>query len=186
MRTLLFVVAAILLVAVTPRPVARAPVRAKKEVTVSLSLGSPAFASQGAIPGRFTCDGEDVSPPLAWSGAPAGTRSFALIVDDPDAPVGDWVHWVLYDLPATATGLPEAVTAKTLPAGAREGLNGWRQPGWRGPCPPSGRHRYFHKLYALDIVLPDLNRPTKAALERAMAGHVLARTELVGTYQRSR
>ena len=193
MRTRLFVTAAVLIaaaavliIALTPRPTARAPLEPAQEATVSLQLTSPAFAAQGGIPKRFTCDGEDVSPPLAWAGAPAGTRSFALVVDDPDAPMGTWVHWVLYDLPDTVTALPEAVTAKTLPLGTREGTNSWKQPGYGGPCPPIGRHRYFHKLYALDIVLPDLNRPTKAALEKAMAGHVLAQTELVGTYQRSR
>jgi Raf kinase inhibitor-like YbhB/YbcL family protein len=186
MRTILLVTAAILIVAATPRPTAKVPVRPQKEATVSLQLTSPAFAAQATIPKRFTCDGEDVSPPLAWTGAPAGTRSFALIVDDPDAPIGIWVHWVLYDLPAAVTALPEAATVKNLPPGTREGTNGWKRTGYGGPCPPSGRHRYFHKLYALDIVLPDLNRPTKGALEKAMAGHVLAQTELVGTYQRSR
>lgn len=178
--------AAVLILALTPRPTAKAPPPAGKEATVSLSLTSPAFAAQGAIPRRFTCDGDDVPPPLAWTGTPAGTKSFALVVDDPDAPMGTWVHWVLYDLPDTVTALPEAVTAKTLPPGTREGTNSWKRTGYGGPCPPSGRHRYFHKLYALDIVLPDLDRPTKAALEKAMAGHVLAQTELVGTYQRSR
>jgi hypothetical protein len=153
---------------------------------VSLQLTSPAFAAQGDIPKRFTCDGDDVPPPLAWTGAPAGTRSFALVVDDPDAPMGTWVHWVLYDLPDSVTALPEAVTAQTLPPGTREGRNSWNRTGYGGPCPPSGRHRYFHKLYALDIVLPDLDRPTRGALEKAMAGHVLAQAELVGTYQRSR
>jgi Raf kinase inhibitor-like YbhB/YbcL family protein len=185
MRTVLFVTLAILLVAVTPRPVARVPVRPGKEAHVSFQLTSSAFTAQGAIPRRHTCQGEDLSPPLAWSGNPTGTKSLALIVDDPDAPLGTWVHWVIYDLPPAATALPEGVTAPTLPVGTREGLNGWKQAGWRGPCPPTGRHRYFHKLYALDIVLPDLHQPTAAALERAMAGHVLAQAELVGTYQRS-
>ena len=122
---------------------------------------------------------------------PAGTKSFALVVDDPDAPDPAapkvvWVHWVLYDLPAATAALPAGLTAKDLPPGTREGFNDWKRTGWRGPCPPIGRHRYFHKLYALDMVLPDLHHPTRAALERAMAGHVLAQTELVGTYQRSR
>jgi Raf kinase inhibitor-like YbhB/YbcL family protein len=166
----------------------RAPTR--KEATVSLSLASPAFDPLGGIPKRHTCDGEDLSPPLAWSGAPAGTKSLALVVDDPDAPDPAapkvvWVHWVLYDLPPGTTSLTQGTTAKTLPSGAREGLNDWKQTGWRGPCPPIGRHRYFHRLYALDIVLPDLHHPTRAALERAMAGHVLEKAELVGTYQRN-
>ena len=180
--------------AASAKPVPRAtpgsaPVR--KEITVSLSLSSPAFEPLGGIPKRHTCDGEDLSPPLAWTGAPAGTRSFALIVDDPDAPDPAapkrvWVHWVLYDLPPVATSLAQGTSAKSLPPGTREGLNDWKQTDWRGPCPPIGRHRYFHKLYALDIVLPDLHHPTRAALEEAMAGHVLAKAELVGTYQRTR
>jgi Raf kinase inhibitor-like YbhB/YbcL family protein len=191
MRTSLLVTTAVLFAAATPRPAATPAAHPRKEATVSFQLTSPAFAAQGAMPKRHTCDGEDVSPPLAWSGAPAGTRSFALIVEDPDAPDPAapkvvWVHWVLYDLPATVTALPAGLAAKALPPGTREGLNDWRQAGWRGPCPPIGWHRYFHKLYALDIVLPDMHHPARAALERAMAGHVLARTELVGTYQRSR
>ena len=158
---------------------------------MGLSISSTAFAPHGEIPVRFTCEGEDLSPPLAWAGAPAGTKGFALIVDDPDAPDPaaprmTWVHWVLYDLPASATGLPEAVAAAALPAGTREGVNAWKRTGWGGPCPPIGRHRYFFKLYALDTVLGDLSRPTQAALEQAMAGHVLARAELVGTYQKKR
>ena len=166
----------------------RAP--ARKEATMSLTLTSSAFQPQGAIPKRHTCDGQDLSPPLAWSGIPAGTKSLALIVDDPDAPDPAapqrvWVHWVLYDLPTGTPALAPGATAKTLPPGTREGLNDWKRTGWGGPCPPIGRHRYFHKLYALDIVLPDLHRPDKAALEKAMEGHVLARAEPVGTYQRS-
>lgn len=158
---------------------------------MTLSLSSPAFADRAPMPARLTCDGQDRSPPLAWSGLPAGTRSLALIVDDPDAPdpaapQRTWVHWVLYNLPPTATSLAEAVAPADLPAGTREGLNDWQRSGYGGPCPPIGRHRYFHKLYALDVVLADLGQPTKAALERAMEGHVLARAELVGTYQRGR
>jgi hypothetical protein len=162
----------------------------RKEAPVSLILSSPAFEPLGAIPKRHTCDGEDLSPPLAWSGAPAGTKSLALIVDDPDAPDPAapklvWVHWVLYDLPPGTASLAQGTTAKALPPGTHEGLNDWKRTGWRGPCPPIGRHRYFHKLYALDIVLPDLHHPIRAALEKAMAGHVLAQAELVGTYQRN-
>jgi Raf kinase inhibitor-like YbhB/YbcL family protein len=157
---------------------------------MSLTLTSPAFAAGGEIPTRYTCEGDDVSPPLAWSTPPAGTKSLALIVDDPDAPDPDapkmtWVHWVVYDLPATADGLPEGVAARALPAGTREGLNDWKRSGYGGPCPPVGRHRYFHKLYALDTVLPDLGRPDKVALERAMRGHILARAELLGTYAKT-
>lgn len=158
---------------------------------MTLTLTSPAFTHNGAMPARLTCDGQDLSPELRWSGLPADTKSLALIVDDPDAPDPaaprmTWVHWVLYNLPPTASSLAEAVAPGALPAGTRQGLNDWGRTGYGGPCPPIGRHRYFHKLYALDTVLPDLGKPTKAALERAMKGHVLASTELVGTYQRSR
>ena len=156
---------------------------------MSLALTSPSFAADGEIPSRHTCEGEDLSPELSWSGAPEGTASFALIVDDPDAPDPraprvTWVHWVLYNLPADADRLAEG--ARRLPAGGRDGRNDWKRTGYGGPCPPIGRHRYFHKLYALDTVLPDLGEPTKAELERAMEGHVLARAELVGTYQKGR
>ena len=154
-----------------------------------LDLASQSFTHQGEIPTRFTCEAENVSPALAWSGAPAGTKSFALIVDDPDAPDPaapkmTWVHWVLYNLPAATRGLAEAV--KSLPAGAREGVNDWKRTGYGGPCPPIGRHRYFHKLYALDVVLADLGSPDKPALEKAMAGHVLEKAELMGTYQKKK
>ncbi|MGH8533458.1 MAG: YbhB/YbcL family Raf kinase inhibitor-like protein [Gammaproteobacteria bacterium] len=154
---------------------------------MSLTLTSSAFAHNGEIPTQYTCEGQDLSPPLAWSGVPAGAKSLALIVDDPDAPDPaapklTWVHWVLYNIPASASGLPEAV--KQLPAGTRQGLNDWQRAGYGGPCPPIGRHRYFHKLYALDIALPDLGKPTKANVESAMKGHVLAQAELVGTYQK--
>lgn len=154
-----------------------------------MQLTSTAFAHQSPIPALYTCEGRDLSPPLAWSGAPEGTRSFALIVDDPDAPDPaapkmTWVHWVLFNIPADVHALPEALTAAGLPSGTVEGLNDWKQPGYRGPCPPIGRHRYVHKLYALDALLPPTPHSTKAALEQAMAGHVLARTELIGTYQK--
>jgi Raf kinase inhibitor-like YbhB/YbcL family protein len=156
---------------------------------MSLSLTSTAFRHQGEIPSRHTCDGDDVSPPLAWSGVPAGTKSLALIVDDPDAPDPKapkmtWVHWLLYNIPPTTAGLPERVTPKHLPPGTLEGVNDWRRTGYGGPCPPIGRHRYFHKLYALDTLLPDLKHPTKVKLESAMKGHVLAQAEIVGTYER--
>jgi Raf kinase inhibitor-like YbhB/YbcL family protein len=157
--------------------------------SVTLSLTSSAFAEGGDIPTRYTCEGEDVSPPLAWSQAPSGTRSLALIVDDPDAPdpkapKTTWVHWVLYNLPPTAGQLLEAVERTALPAGTGAGLNDWQQPGYGGPCPPIGRHRYFYKLYALDALLPDLGQPSKTQLEQAMQGHVLAQAELVGKYEK--
>jgi Raf kinase inhibitor-like YbhB/YbcL family protein len=158
---------------------------------MALSLRAPAFPHQGEIPALYTCEGRDISPALSWNGLPDGTKSLALIVDDPDAPDPKaprmtWVHWVLYNLPAGESGLPEAVDAASLPAGSREGLNDWKRTGYGGPCPPIGRHRYFHKLYALDTVLPDLGTPTKAQLEKAMEGHVLERAELMGTYQKKK
>jgi len=157
---------------------------------MSLTLTSPAFAPGGEIPARYTCEGDDVSPALEWSGVPASAGSLALIVDDPDAPDPKspkmtWVHWVLYNLPATASGLPEGVDPADLPAGTLQGLNDWKRTGWGGPCPPIGRHRYFFKLYALDVVLPDLHEPTKAKLEAAMDGHVLVKAELIGTYEKA-
>lgn len=152
---------------------------------MSMSITSGAFTHQGAIPARYTCQGDDISPPLAWGGVPAGAKSLVLIVDDPDAPDPaapkmTWVHWLLYNLPVDGGGLPEAV--RVLPAGTLEGVNDWKRVGYGGPCPPIGRHRYFHKLYALDVALPDLHRPTKPALEAAMRGHVLAEAQCVGTY----
>ena len=156
-----------------------------------MELSSSAFAPNADIPRVYTCEGSDQSPPLAWSGMPAGTRSLALIVDDPDAPDPaaprmTWVHWVLYNLPPDTTGLAAGASGARLPAGAREGLNDWKRPGYGGPCPPIGRHRYVHKLYALDIALPVLQPATKAALEKAMQGHILARGELVGYYRKNK
>lgn len=157
---------------------------------MTLTMSSSAFENEREIPRTFTCDGDDLSPQLHWLGAPADTRSLALIVDDPDAPDPaapkmTWVHWVIYNLPGDSDGLAEAVTAGALPSGTLEGLNDWKRTGYGGPCPPVGRHRYFFKLYALDAVLPDLGQPTKAALEEAMRGHVLAEAVLMGTYRRT-
>jgi Raf kinase inhibitor-like YbhB/YbcL family protein len=154
-----------------------------------MRLTSSAFANNATLPERFTCEGDEVSPPLAWSDLPRGAESLALIVDDPDAPDPaaprmTWVHWLLYNLPAHPGGLPEAV--KSLPEGTREGMNDFKRTAYGGPCPPIGRHRYFHKLYALDTVLPDLKQPTKAQLEQAMKGHVLGEAQLIGTYQKQR
>ena len=156
---------------------------------MGLAVTSPAFAPGGDIPALFTCEGSDISPPLEWTGVPDGTKGLVLIVDDPDAPDPKapkmtWVHWVLYNLPPSAAGLPEGVSPKDLPAGTREGTNDWKRTGYGGPCPPIGRHRYFHKLYALDVELPDLGTPTKAEVEAAMKGHILAHAELMGTYQK--
>jgi Raf kinase inhibitor-like YbhB/YbcL family protein len=159
-----------------------------KEVAMTLRLSSPDFADNGPIPERFTCEGADVSPALGWADPPQGTKSFALIVDDPDAPdpakpQRTWVHWVVYNLPAATTSLPQGMTgADHLPAGARLGVNDWGHARYNGPCPPVGRHRYFFKLFALDTELRDLKQPAKAALERAMAGHVLANATLIGTF----
>lgn len=156
-----------------------------------LTLTSTAFEPGAAIPTQYTCEGVNCSPALAWSGVPEDTKSLALIVDDPDAPDPAapkrvYVHWVLYNLPATSTGLAEAIAPADLPVGTREGRNDWNRTGYGGPCPPIGRHRYFFKLYALDVELPDLGSPTKADLLRAIEGHVVAHVEIVGTYQKIR
>lgn len=156
---------------------------------MSFQLRSPAFAPKAEIPSKYTCDGADVSPALAWSDVPTGTQSLALIVDDPDAPDPKapkmtWVHWVLYNLPGNGSGLEEAVDREALPTGTLEGRNDWKRTGYGGPCPPIGRHRYYFKLYALDKVLPDLRHPSKADLEAAMEGHVLAEVVSMGTYRR--
>ncbi len=155
---------------------------------MSLTLTSPAFTHNGHIPTRYTCDGGDVSPPLAWSGVPTDAMTLVLIMDDPDAPDPaapqmTWVHWVLYNIPHDTPGLAEGAAAGGLPHDTLEGENDWKRPGYGGPCPPVGRHRYFLKLYALDTKLPDLHRPSKKQLQQAMHGHILARTELIGTYQ---
>jgi len=153
-----------------------------------MQITSSSFTHQGAIPAKYTCEGPDTSPPLAWSGVPPSAKSLALIVDDPDAPDPKapkmtWVHWVLYDVPSGTSSLAEGAS-RSLPSGTRDGLNDWRRTGYGGPCPPIGRHRYFFKLYALDIVLPDLSKPSKAELLKAMEGHVVGTAEFVGTYQK--
>lgn len=155
---------------------------------MALKLSSAAFSDGGAIPRKHTCDDVDDPPPLQWTGVPPGTKSLALIVDDPDAPDPDapqrtYVHWVLYDIPPSVSSL--AQDGPALPDGVREGTNDWNRTGYGGPCPPIGRHRYFFKLYALDTTLGDLSKPTKAKLERAMQDHVIEKAELVGTYQRA-
>jgi Raf kinase inhibitor-like YbhB/YbcL family protein len=153
------------------------------------TLTSTSFTHGGIIPARYTCDGMNVSPQLGWSGVPEHTKSLALIVDDPDAPDPKapkltWVHWVLYNIPPDTPELPEGVAAAALAPGTLQGKNDWQKTGYGGPCPPIGTHRYFHKLYALDAVLPDLKSPTKAELESAMQQHIIGRVELVGRYQR--
>ena len=183
MKMTLLVLAALPLLAVLLAPGAASAV-------VRFSIVSPAFQAGGAIPSKHTCEGTDVSPQLMWAGIPDGAKSLALVVDDPDAPDPaapkmTWVHWVLYDLPPTAQGLPEAVAPKALPPGTREGRNDWKRTGWGGPCPPIGTHRYYFRLYALDTVLGDLREPTKAALLKEMEGHVLGTAELIGTYRKA-
>jgi len=158
---------------------------------MAFRIESPAFSARGGqvtqtIPQQYTCDGADLSPPLAWSDVPDGTQSFALISDDPDAPMGTWVHWVAYNIPADSTGFPEGMAkTETLPDGTRQGITDFRAVGYGGPCPPPGKpHRYFFKLYALSTVLNLPPKATKADLLVAMNGHVLAQAELVGTYGR--
>ena len=155
---------------------------------MSFQISSSAFINQGDIPRIYTCDSSDLSPPLQWSGLPEGAASLVLIVDDPDAPDPaapkmTWVHWILYNLPTSLGGLAEG--AGQLPGGSLEGKNDWGRTGYGGPCPPVGNHRYYFKLYALDLLLPDMGKPNKGQLEQAMSGHVLGMTELMGRYQRS-
>ncbi|MEG3438731.1 YbhB/YbcL family Raf kinase inhibitor-like protein [Pannus brasiliensis CCIBt3594] len=152
-----------------------------------MKLESSAFVTNGAIPSRYTCDGQDLSPPLAWDEPPAGTRSFALICDDPDAPGKTWVHWVVYNLPPATRSLPEKVSPNaTVAGGGLQGKNDFGKSGYGGPCPPSGTHRYFFKLYALDRVLELSAGATKARVEEAIKGHVLAEVHLIGLYHRGR
>lgn len=156
----------------------------KGGLAMAFTLNSTAFDQGSLIPQKYTCDGADVSPPLAWSGVLAGTESFALIMDDPDAPMGTWDHWVLFNLPASANGLAENI--KQLPAGTQVGQNSWKRNDWGGPCPPDKEHRYFFKLYALDTTLSLSTGATKKQVEVAMKGHVLGQAELMGRYDRPR
>ncbi len=155
----------------------------------ALTLTSTSFPAGGEIPTKYTCEGGDVSPALAWTGIPDETRSLALVEEDPDAPDpkaprGAWIHWVVYAIPPTATGFAEGADATGLPPGTRRGTNDFKRIGYGGPCPPIGRHRYVHKLYALDTALPDLGAATKTALQRAIAGHIIGEAQLVGTYEK--
>jgi Raf kinase inhibitor-like YbhB/YbcL family protein len=176
----------------TARAALMAAALASGGTAMPFELTSPAFTNGGEIPPRFTCEGDDVSPALRWRDTPAGTRSLVLIVDDPDAPDPaapkmTWVHWVLYNLPPGSTGLPEgAGSGEALPEGARSGRNDWKRADYGGPCPPIGRHRYFHKLYALDRELSLAGQPSKQDVEAVMHGHVLATAELIGTYEKRR
>jgi Raf kinase inhibitor-like YbhB/YbcL family protein len=154
--------------------------------SAKLTVSSSAFEQSQPIPVKHTCQGDDVSPPLKWDGAPANTKSFALICDDPDAPGGTWVHWVIYNLPPGASSLAEnTAKSETLPNGAAQGRNSFQNIGYGGPCPPGGKaHRYFFKVYALDTVLALEGHPDKEKLLAAMKGHILAQGQLMGTYQR--
>jgi len=159
--------------------------KTKGGTDMAITITSAAFTEGGMIPGEYTCDGRDISPALAWTGVPEGTKSLALICDDPDAPVGMWVHWVLFNLPATTTGLPRGIPGdKVLENGARHGINDFRRFGYGGPCPPGGTHRYYFKLYALDTVLTQEPGLTKAELLKAIKGHILAEGRLMGRYKR--
>ncbi|MEN3363406.1 MAG: hypothetical protein V7606_680 [Burkholderiales bacterium] len=156
---------------------------------MSMKLTSSAFKHRDDIPPKYTCDGDDVSPPLSWSDLPVTTLSLALIVEDPDAPDPEapqriWTHWVLYNIPPDAAGLKEAVKSSELPPGTLEGRNDWHRTGYGGPCPPIGRHRYFFRLYALKTVLPDLGTPNRARLLQEMEGEILEQVDLIGLYQR--
>jgi Raf kinase inhibitor-like YbhB/YbcL family protein len=150
---------------------------------MAFELTSPAFAPGQPIPAKYTCDGQDISPPLQWHDAPQGTQSFALIMDDPDAPAGDWVHWLLFNLPADLRQLPENAA---LPHGSQEGKNSWGRCEYGGPCPPRGTHRYFFKLYALNTTLDRATGNSKAQLLKAMERQTLAQAELMGIYTRQK
>jgi len=157
---------------------------------MGLVLMSAAFVASGAIPALFTCEGRDISPALSWTGVPESAKSLVLIVDDPDAPDPaapkmTWVHWVLYNIPPSANGLPQGVSPKELPTDTLQGVSDFNRTGYGGPCPPVGRHRYFHKLYALDVVLPDLNKPRKQDVEKSTRGHIVEQAVLIGTYQKN-
>lgn len=150
-----------------------------------MELSSAAFKNGASIPKQYTCDGPNISPPLQWFGVPDNSKSLALLVDDPDAPRGTWVHWILFNIPPRATALPENIRkTRTIPNGARQGTNDFREIGYGGPCPPGGKHRYFFHLFALDTELQLEPGSTRLDLEQGMAGHILADTQLMGTYQR--
>jgi Raf kinase inhibitor-like YbhB/YbcL family protein len=156
-----------------------------QEANMTLSLSSSAFTAGASIPVQYSCKGRDVSPPLAWTNSPANTKSFALIMDDPDAPMGTWVHWVLFNIPSGTNSLPEAVApGGQRPDGSLQGRNSSGNSGYNGPCPPSGTHRYFFKLYALDALLDLSSGADKGRLSKAMEGHILAQGELMGTFSK--
>jgi len=170
----------------SPEPVAPAvPATAVSQGGATMKLSSPAFFEGALIPAQYTCARDDFSPPLTWSDIPPGAKTLALIVDDPDAPVGTWMHWVVFNLPVSAAGLPQGIKdEKQLAGGGTQGTNSWRRIGYGGPCPPSGTHRYFFKLYALDITLSLGNNTTAKELQGAMKGHILAEAQLMGRFKR--
>lgn len=178
MGVLLFSLASVLFVPALPA--------AEHSEKGTMQISSTAFTEGQPIPAKYTCDDKNVSPPLKWTGGPAGAKSVALIADDPDAPVGTWVHWVLYDLPASASELPEDLPkSQYTPGGAKQGINDFKHLGYGGPCPPPGKpHRYFFKVYVLDAVLGLKPGASKKELERAMDKHILAQGQLMGTYKR--
>lgn len=152
---------------------------------MEINLKSPSFEEGETIPVRFTCDGEDISPELVWESIPTECRTLAIICDDPDAPMGTWVHWIIYNIPADLGGLEEGIPSDDiLPSGAVQGNNGWRRIGYGGPCPPGGTHRYFFKIYALDTTLDLGPGASKSQLTDAMEGHILAQGQLMGRYSR--
>jgi hypothetical protein len=176
-----------ILIAIMP---AIRPASARTGETMTFALTSTAFGHMEPIPSRYTCEGKELSPPLAWKNLPAGTKSLVLIVDDPDAPDPaapkiTWVHWLLYNIPPAMKGLDEGAGNRPLPKGVLEGYGSSKKGGYDGPCPPIGTHRYFHKLYALDTGLPDLSFPDKSKLEAAIKGHVLGEAVLIGTYRKA-
>lgn len=185
----LVLLAATAIIALCPMP-SRTPTFAESfipaEQPMSLTISSPSFTNGGAIPKKFTCDAADVSPHLSWTDPPAGTKSFALLVDDPDAPIGNWNHWAMWNLPTKLRSLPEALSKNAhLPDGSEQGMNDFHKPGYNGPCPPAGKpHRYFFKLFALDTKLALKGEAGKPEMEAAMKGHILAQAEWVGTYKR--
>jgi len=187
MKRVIIGLAAMLLFAFACQAQEKPGVPPKGEKIVALTITSSAFVEGGMIPKKYSCDGADVSPPLAINGTPEGTKSLALIADDPDAPVGIWVHWVLYNLPPDTKMLAEGMPAEAaLKNGARQGITDFGRPGYGGPCPPSGTHRYYFKVYALDTVLNPTGKVTKKELEAAMKGHILAEGQLMGKYARQR
>ena len=187
MEKIFYALCVLCLAALTAQDITEVYAQTKGGSAMTIHITSTAFSEGGMIPKRHTCDGDDMSPPLAWSGVPEGTTTIALICDDPDAPVGTWVHWVLFNLPEGTRELPAAVPPdKVLQNGARHGKNDFRRLGYGGPCPPGGTHRYFFKLYALDSQIGLDSGATKAELLKAMAGHILAEGQLMGRYARQK